>query len=1034
MSWWNKLFSSYAFHEYFRGLTPQFVESIDTEDTVDSIDPVKLQDMIPSNVVPPQIEKYISPRVAKSPMVKNPVLSFKMRPGAAGFEQPEYDLTEIGRISDVEGYVNRAFLIKTGLMFKEGWELVGRNNLTIKYIKERFEQMSAATGTPMGITLQHIGADLIETSNSFLVRVRNLKASGGQVRILPGTKIKLEPTAGYFPMHVSTVKFRRDEYGNILQYRQQLPSGYYQDFESPDVLHFYYHRKEGFLVGTPSLIPVKDDIRALRRIEENIEMLLYQHLFPLYHYQVGTLEAPARMNPDGMDEVQVVQGEINSMPSEGMIVTSERHKIVAIGAESRALRAESYLLHFKQRVFAGLGASSVDFGDADSSNRSCYSEDTETLTDSGFKYYWEITEEDKIATYNPDTNQLEFCKPNGDILLHHYSGKMYHFKNRNVDTLVTPDHDIWVGHPLWKRIQWEKVHADTVHVANYWFLDGGLGWQGIEPEDFLLPYVPYRYHPYVPNAGPFGRINIKDWLEFLGYFVSEGCLAKGKGKWAVTLSQNSVVNFEKCNKIRNCLQRLPFKFLEYTDPGDHTTRFWIHCKSLYLYLQENCGDYGYLRCFPTEILEYSIEYLRIAFEAAMLGDGTSDTSREGRTSRTYYSTSDLLIDQIQEMALKLGYRAHALPGAKGCKRVCMSKRKFAHVMPSQVSIVDYDGMVYCFNVPNHLFVTRRGGRIGIHGNTAENMSRNMVDDVKYYQMTMEMFVNEYIIKELLLESTFPDPLSTDNVVTFRFNEIDNDAKIKQENHSLNAFNSHALTFSELRRAFGKEPLTDEEWKDTFWELFEKPKAIIMAVDEPYTEYAKEQVAKKQAKTEAQAKGVSKEPAKTGEASKGAVASTDKPSNQHGQKMSPGKRNSAASNLYTFDTVANLWSNFKKSADKVISSHEELQLLTDIWTSTLKEKMNILARIRFREGIKDVYGEYVLSLDSKKIMNEFNKLQQYVEHHVEQSKHILQDLTSDTKTTIFDLLDIKIPYITDVVSQKAFNAGVKFGEVQRKMDS
>ncbi len=688
MSWWNKLFSSYAFHEYFRGLTPQFIEPIETEDIIDSSDPTKPQDMIPSNVVPPQMEKYISPRVAKSPIVKNPVLSFKMRPGAAGFEQPEYDLTEVGRISDVEGYVNRAFLIKTGLMFKEGWELIGRNNLTIKYMKERFEQMSVATGIPMGIVLQHIGADLIESSNSFLVRVRSLKASGGQVRILPGTKIKLEPTAGYFPMHVSTVKFRRDEYGNVLQYRQQLPSGYYQDFESPDVLHFYYHRKEGFLVGTPSIIPVKDDIRALRRIEENIEMLLYQHLFPLYHYQVGTLEAPARMNPDGADEIQVVQGQINSMPSEGMIVTSERHKIVAIGAESRALRAESYLLHFKQRVFAGLGTSAIDFGDGDTSNRS----------------------------------------------------------------------------------------------------------------------------------------------------------------------------------------------------------------------------------------------------------------------------------------------------------------------------------------------------------TADSMSRNMVDDVKYYQMTMEMFVNEYIIKELMLESTFADPLSPENIVTFRFNEIDNDAKIKQENHSLNAFNSHALTFSELRHAFGKEPLTKEEWKDTFWELFEKPKSIIMAVDEPYTEEAKGQMVKKQAKTEAQGKGVSKEPVKKDKMSKGAVASADKPSNQHGQKTSPGKRNSAVSNQYAFDVVTDLWNNFKKSADKVITSNEELQTLIDTTNSTLKEKVNILARIRFREGIKDVYGEYVLNLDSQKILNEFNKLQQYIEHHIEQNNKILQGLTNDSKITIFDLLDIKTSYMINTVSQKAFNAGVNFGKVQRKMDS
>ncbi len=90
------------------------------------------------------------------------------------------------------------------------------------------------------------------------------------------------------------------------------------------------------------------------------------------------------------------------------------------------------------------------------------------------------------------------------------------------------------------------------------------------------------------------------------------------------------------------------------------------------------------------------------FEAAMLGDGTTDL-RDGRTSRAYYSSSDMLIDQMQEISIKLQYRAHIVPG-ESCHRLLLSKHNFSSVLMEQVETVDYTGKVYCFSVPNHLLL------------------------------------------------------------------------------------------------------------------------------------------------------------------------------------------------------------------------------------------------------------------------------------------------------------------------------------------
>ena len=43
-------------------------------------------------------------------------------------------------------------------------------------------------------------------------------------------------------------------------------------------------------------------------------------------------------------------------------------------------------------------------------NKACYSEDTETLTSNGWKKYWEVTKEDKIAQYNTKNNHIEWVR------------------------------------------------------------------------------------------------------------------------------------------------------------------------------------------------------------------------------------------------------------------------------------------------------------------------------------------------------------------------------------------------------------------------------------------------------------------------------------------------------------------------------------------------------------------------------------------------------------------------------------------------
>jgi len=334
----------------------------------------------------PEVKAIIpaSKKPAIVPPVRDPALSYYSNTGISrrsNFQLPEYDLAEIGRVEDVESFTRQAFDKKVALMFKEGWDFVGKNPKTLKYIQMRFDQIAQASNSSTSGLFRSIGSSLIRKSNCFVVKVRKIEASGGKVRTPPGKKASLIPVAGYFIAPAETMEYRIS--GNrIAKWRQRMPDGTKKEYGTDNIIHFHMDRKEGFVFGTPTIVPVLDDIRALRKIEENIELLIYQHLFPLFQYKVGTPEAPAGITETGQREIDVVRQEIQYMPSEGGIVTPERHEISTIGAEGRALRAEAYLEYFKKRVISGLGISAVDLGEGSTSNRSTADNMSRNLIDS----------------------------------------------------------------------------------------------------------------------------------------------------------------------------------------------------------------------------------------------------------------------------------------------------------------------------------------------------------------------------------------------------------------------------------------------------------------------------------------------------------------------------------------------------------------------------------------------------------------------------------------------------------------------------
>ncbi|HII15248.1 MAG TPA: hypothetical protein HA362_02955, partial [Nanoarchaeota archaeon] len=72
----------------------------------------------------------------------------------------------------------------------------------------------------------------------------------------------------------------------------------------------------------------------------------------------------------------------------------------------------------------------------------CYDNRTEILTEKGWKYFNNITFEDKVATLNATTGKTEFNTPT-DIQDFAYKGEMYNVETENGDLLVSPEHKVY---------------------------------------------------------------------------------------------------------------------------------------------------------------------------------------------------------------------------------------------------------------------------------------------------------------------------------------------------------------------------------------------------------------------------------------------------------------------------------------------------------------------------------------------------------------------------------------------------------------
>ena len=331
----------------------------------------------------------------------------------------------------------------------------------------------------------------------------------------------------------------------------------------------------------------------------------------------------------------------------------------------------------------------------------CYDDDTDVLTDAGWKAWPDVTGEELFATRTID-GRLEY-QPALRLVRKDFRGHLIGFKGMSLDLLVTPDHRVLTSETTTRALrQHPRFHLRPAHkvlwrahrhVTTAAWAGLGLEWFGFDGQ---------RFDPQAL-------------LRLVGFFIGDGNLAPA----------NYIVFDLRKPREKEFLRRTVAEAgLELREWRNQHLAVPIG-PSLRTLFSECYEDRA--KVIPARLLELSKPLLAALFEGLMESDGTN-TRRPGRADKcVYYTTSKRLADQVQELALKLGRSASIRPHAGTLPRwrltiynernsqpaLCRTRADADH----QMGVEYYNGSIHCVEVPNHTLYVRRGGYPVWSGNT-----------------------------------------------------------------------------------------------------------------------------------------------------------------------------------------------------------------------------------------------------------------------------------------------------------------------------
>jgi len=364
----------------------------------------------------------------------------------------------------------------------------------------------------------------------------------------------------------------------------------------------------------------------------------------------------------------------------------------------------------------------------------CFSEDTEILTNDGWKLGKDLEKGEVIATFNIAKEEIQYL-PVLKMTKDHYKGKMFNLKNRITDQLITPNHKV-----LRRIHNFDKDKSESKYV--------------LEEAQKLKTKI-----PLIPLGGKFkGKEMDKNLVKSLAWITSEGSLCRNE---RIGIHQSQEMNPENCDDIRECLDELEIPFDEMPRQSGFTgkmncVRFRLNRPMSRKIHEEHFPNY--VKVIPKSLRNISTELAREFIDTYMKADGHVPENK-------IYTKKREDADLLQEMIVKAGWGTTLLKNKNGIYVVRVIKHDFTQV--TSINEVDYDGIVWCPTTTNNTVVVRRNGKVFLSGNSQYPFSNLTFD----WTVPEDMVNDKAIVGGKEMDFTYGDCQKEVDMVNKAFLEV-----------------------------------------------------------------------------------------------------------------------------------------------------------------------------------------------------------------------------------------------------------------------
>lgn len=330
----------------------------------------------------------------------------------------------------------------------------------------------------------------------------------------------------------------------------------------------------------------------------------------------------------------------------------------------------------------------------------CFDKDTQVLTNSGFKYFRDLTEDDLVAQYEISDKSVTFVKPT-EYITKPFKGKLHHYLGKTMDLMVTPEHEIIVENP----------HSHNIRKAK--------SCEGIWGRNYFTPAAGYKTGD--KEFTTLDRLLIA--IQADGSLFGTTTTGKGSNRLDFSFS------FKKERKIERVISFLEELGIEYKTSKISRGQTRINA-SLKGFI--NAADLDKIKTFKYINLEdIDANWGKQFLEELKLWDGSA---KNGTKSFIYYNSREEAINKVIEICALSGYRT-----CKGINRTAEQGLKVTNPQGNPVrkssktcwaltitpldktcyprrSEVEYDDYVYCVTVPSGCIIVRRNKGVVVSGN------------------------------------------------------------------------------------------------------------------------------------------------------------------------------------------------------------------------------------------------------------------------------------------------------------------------------